>query len=529
VIVYGDPSFIASPAEIRAAFERFAAAKTVDAAREFLILCGQIEQAVADSGAGESQACRATDRAAEAFLVALSGASMPQAGPFTPDAPLRIKVPEGYAFYTLYPEQYLKAAEAWLHKNPDVRRVLVVGIRSIGTSLSAVVAAWLRRNQVEVERMTVRPKGHPFQREVQIPGAGKHDAAIVVDEGPGLSGSSIAAVVSALRRSGAGDVTIFPGHNEPPGSAASDEVRKLWAATPAIVFPSLVGLLDELRARTEPVLNSPVTGYHDLSAGKWRSLLPGTAHLPAVPQLERSKFLFRCANGRGLLWKFAGFGLGIGGWSLGEQAFHRQRRLGRMGWCQPPLAISLGFIATEWLDLNPANRTDCDSPRARAIARYILDASRPPGDASENFTRLREMTLCNLEEIFGLEARDRAVDLADQAINAGELPCYGDGRLAPHEWLISGERLVKTDVWGHDFDHTIVGEQSILWDIAGALLEWEMSSTVEAAFRQELQIAGLSWPEAALEFYKKAYVAFRLGTSKMLGLADVHEMPTGAC
>src|SRR5207248_10773774 len=56
-----------------------------------------------------------------------------------------VNAPEGYAFYALYPEQYCVAAERWLADHPDARsgRTLVVGARSIGTSLSAVVAGWV--------------------------------------------------------------------------------------------------------------------------------------------------------------------------------------------------------------------------------------------------------------------------------------------------------------------------------------------------------------------------------------------------
>jgi len=59
----------------------------------------------------------------------------------TPDFTVRVKVPEGFAFYTLYPEQYCAAASRWCDEHAtSARRVLVVGVRSIGTSLSALVA-----------------------------------------------------------------------------------------------------------------------------------------------------------------------------------------------------------------------------------------------------------------------------------------------------------------------------------------------------------------------------------------------------
>ena len=59
----------------------------------------------------------------------------------------------------------------------------MLGIRSIGTSLSAIVQARLRAANLNVKRITTRPSGHPFQRTVQLE-LTRHqfEHAIVVDE-----------------------------------------------------------------------------------------------------------------------------------------------------------------------------------------------------------------------------------------------------------------------------------------------------------------------------------------------------------
>src|SRR5262249_43324143 len=107
---------------------------------------------------------------------------------------------EGYAFYSLYPETYLEAAIKYFRQNrPD--HVICIGIRSIGASLSAVVGATLEECGVAVDSYTVRPRGHPYHRRLQVDQriaavwnslAGVH--FVIVDEGPGLSGSSFASV-----------------------------------------------------------------------------------------------------------------------------------------------------------------------------------------------------------------------------------------------------------------------------------------------------------------------------------------------
>src|SRR5215207_1434370 len=54
-------------------------------------------------------------------------------------AEISVSIPEGYAFYGLYPETYFCAAEALRREGSGPLRV--IGIRSIGTGLAAAVAA----------------------------------------------------------------------------------------------------------------------------------------------------------------------------------------------------------------------------------------------------------------------------------------------------------------------------------------------------------------------------------------------------
>ena len=113
-------------------------------------------------------------------------------------------VPAGYAYDALYPEMYVEAARLFLREVQPARSV-VIGIRSIGTSLSAVVAATVEAAM----SVTLRPHGPPSARFVKL----SRDLAerlrwqrdahfLVVDEGPGSSGSSFAAVVQALAELG---------------------------------------------------------------------------------------------------------------------------------------------------------------------------------------------------------------------------------------------------------------------------------------------------------------------------------------
>src|SRR5512138_418955 len=148
------------------------------------------------------------------------------------DLPARVHVrlPEGFLHYAVYPECHGEAARR-LSSPPRI----VLGVRSIGTSLAAMASA-----ATGAAVVTVRPTGHPFERRVALSGelaervaaACRAGARVAVaDEGSGLSGSSFLAVARWLEEAGArrDRIALLPGHDGPPGAAASDEARARWS------------------------------------------------------------------------------------------------------------------------------------------------------------------------------------------------------------------------------------------------------------------------------------------------------------
>src|SRR5579871_2839420 len=112
--------------------------------RDALIRYGEVEAAIADS------LCPARDEP-HPFLEQLRTIAIRVAAgelealaqvPPLPDE-ITSSVPEGYAYYGVYPEDYGRAAIRFF-REVQPKRVVVIGIRSIGTSLSAVVAAVLK-------------------------------------------------------------------------------------------------------------------------------------------------------------------------------------------------------------------------------------------------------------------------------------------------------------------------------------------------------------------------------------------------
>lgn len=562
MIVYGDPQYEVRLATlIQRLCDDFTAAKTeptLDALRALLILAGQAEQAAGDAQPERSVPLpEATDRAAEAFLARWNGApparvrhaldvlgAVLERLPPSPPGRVTVKLPEGFALYALYPEQHALAARRWLAEHADAspQRALVVGIRSIGTTLSAVVAAVLRADGWDVRRQTVRPEGHPFQRQVELPrGDVSPDGwALIADEGPGLSGSSIAAVAEALVRAGVDPerISFLPGHEGQPGGQASESVRAWWRRTPRYVVPTDAlrwdgrSLPEALTALTPALLGSQEDekGWRieDLGGGLWRpSVYAERQEWPAVcAMFECPKYRVMGPDGQAVLWKFVGLAEAKDGPQT-EVAQARLHARARAGWTVKPLGSAYGFVATSWITGQPLTVSDGANPAVLAhIGRYIaFSAASSPSQPFRNWAaatrRLQEMLRQNVLEALGEGAAERA----DQTTSAWlerdrfdeKFPIYGDGHLAPHEWLRTPDgRLVKTDAAGHDTDHTCIGRQSIAWDVAGALVEWELegerAELLLTAYEEESE-----WPipPATLTFYRLAYAAFRLGQTTL--------------
>src|SRR5690242_3281174 len=142
--------------------------------------------------------------------------------------PVEMRTPEGFAYYAVYPEAYAEAAQRLKLGGPP----RVIAIRSIGTALGAVVAASLGAPAP----VTVRPFGDPFARKIALHPAPERELLdgdahyVIVDEGPGQSGSSFGAVADWLTERGvaADRIALLPSHAGPPGGKASEQRRRWW-------------------------------------------------------------------------------------------------------------------------------------------------------------------------------------------------------------------------------------------------------------------------------------------------------------
>lgn len=577
MIVYGDPQYRETLSNLlRHLLERLQSClslqerdpQRLEQLRALLIMCGQTEQAAHDDLLAKAPAAishlhAATTHLARAFYSAWQayngerehydiGESLQAAEQhlesISPpkDAVVTAKLPEGFAFYALFPEQYCLSAQRWLakHAGEEHKHAAVVGIRSTGTTLAAVVSAVLEAGGWQVSSFTVRPTGHPFERHVDIDPTQLEGAtwALVVDEGPGMSGSSMAAVGEALVRAGIrrGRISFFPGHSGEPGSTASDRVREWWQTTPRYVTP-----LSEVRFGGRPLAehlaysfsrDKPeqfrITSIEDVGGGQWRKYTyKNESEWPAVAiPFERPKYRCTQSDGGRVLLKFEGLCSAPGGklttaeavehlLSARGAAEHITYRAGDPEPARHEQTVMCGFVAQAWHESRPMTRACISPSMLDHIGSYIATVMAQPLTPDEQragIERLSEMLYWNTWEALGEEWAERTRATAAAMLDFAQqnsLPSYGDGHMAPHEWLLrKNGRIAKVDSVGHAWDHTCIGPQSVAWGVAGALVEWRLNSAQQAALLQAFHVAGgPHLPPEVLHFHRLAYAAFRLG------------------
>jgi hypothetical protein len=451
-----------------------------------LVEAGRLVQGLADAGRRDTDVADRFLHELARCVVHSRDSEFRHAGdlPATPSMDrggfVELRQPEGFAFYALYPEAYVAAARRLDLFGPP----RIIGIRSIGTTLGAVVAATLGAPPA----ITVRPFGDPFERRVELPpdliDANSH--YVIVDEGPGLSGSSFGAVADALRAGGVelDRIAFLPSHSGDIGPKGSDVHRLRWsrAQRAAAEFDDSF-----LRDRFGP-LEEFVTG------DAW----------------SRRKYRAGRDDERVLI-KFAGLG------SIGERKFEMARALYSAGFVAEPIGLVHGFLVERWR--GDGLRLAAEDKPTREMGEYIGARARlfPASDESgASLEVLMAMCRRNLSAVFGEEISS-AVDRKAEALPSAVRRVRTDNKLDREEWLrLFDGQVIKTDAVDHHCGHDLIGCQGVAWDVAGAITEFALDAddTVKLVGATE-NASGLGVDPRLLEFYRIAYCCFRLGQAKL--------------
>lgn len=485
---------------------RSASGENREALLDSLIRAGELEAALADCDSAASVGGAAlTDALARAFLgeaqtlrsthellARLARQSIP--------TEITISPPEGFAYYALSPLDF--SAGLRLPLAPEDSWA-VIGIRSIGTTLSALASASLERRGTHAQRITVRPTGHPFdratdftpQQELWVANFHHHGAwFLIVDEGPGMSGSSFLSVAEALERTGVpADRIYLAGSRDPDLETlrAPDAARR-WR-----------------RYHWQSVtsrIHAKYRNHEFFGADQWRARHFAEEDWPSCwTQMERLKFL--SSNGN-TLYKFEGFG------RFGREVQERSQRLARAGFGCSVENAGDGMSAYSYVDGRPLWAADLTGEILERIAEYCAHRHEflAPGPVCQ---QLPEMLAFNLEQEFG------APPPCDLEGLICERPVVADGRMHPHEWMRTRDgRILKFDGSSHGDDHFFPGPTGIAWDLAGAIVEWRMNQDAADRLAEKYKTLTGDDPSGVLPVYLLAYSVFRMSYCKMAAEAE---------
>jgi hypothetical protein len=490
MLVYGDHREFADPGErLSALSERLV---TIAAMRPgidrhaqivgALIEAGQLLQGVSDAAVEANELNEFVHRLAATVVRSwdsrfAEAGELPQVPRFDLPGRVELRLPEGFAFYAVYPEAYVEAARR-LQLTAPAR---VIGIRSIGTTLGAIAAAALGASPA----LTVRPFGDPFARQVELPPELPREGVhyVIVDEGPGLSGSSFGSVADELERRGVPPerIAFLPSHGGDLGPQASRAHRSRW------------NMAQRIAAQFDPEFLREMFGpLEEFSTGQpW----------------DRRKFLAR-RDGERVLLKFAGLG------AIGARKLEMARKLSAAGLTPEPLGLVHGFLVERWC--GEARPLDADDRPVEELGRYIgARAQMFPAPEGGGATIEELLTMCrrNISLALGSDAAHALEGLDVDTLPARPRRVRIDNKLDRVEWLRAPDgRLIKTDALDHHQAHDLVGCQPIEWDIAGAIIEFDLNADQAERLITAVEQAV---DKPLLAFFRIAYASFRLGQARL--------------
>jgi hypothetical protein len=463
-----------------------------------LIEAGELEAALADVGSLFAEtAARLTDVLALALCGGTfdSSEALDLVSQIQPTDRVKISPPEGFTYYALHPSNFARVI-AEIPEHP--RECALIGIRSIGTTLSAVTNAALKQAGRKTSRITVRPTGHPYSRHNEfsaqqlewIRGQFANGAQfLIVDEGPGRSGSTFLSVAESLLRAGvpASLITLIGSRQLDPASLCVDDAVSRWSAFKFVA--------------TIPSVNARFANCIYVGGGNWRGLT-GLSPWPEIwPQMERLKFLSR---DRKRIYKFEGMG------PLGADVRERAFLLAKAGLAPRVTDAGDGFLEYEWLHGKPVTTHALTASLLDRMAEYCAFRASNFVVRRDDDSDLLKMLKFNVQREFGLELR-----LADDAF-AAAAPIIADGRMQPHEWIPTSKgEILKTDGISHGDDHFFPGPCDVTWDLAGIAVEWRLDRDAIDYLAGRFQSTSGRDVSAQMNHYMLAYAVFRLGYCKM--------------
>jgi hypothetical protein len=463
-----------------------------------LVRAGEIETGLEDEGSSAAAlmsavtdqlacvACGRTGVSAQ-LLQAVESSELP--------GYVRCSHPEGFSYYGLNPLDFADLAGKL---QPQLAPgVWVIGIRTVGSTLGACLAAALRPRGTLAERSTVRPEGEPYQRKTTFrpaqiewihAGIERHADFVVVDEGPGFSGSTFLSVADALIEAGvaASSIVLMGSRSFPTRTAGAEQIRK-W---------------ERFRSYTiEYGRRTPAAAGRRLGGGTWRELVYRDRSQWPASWIEQERIKHLSTDGRAW-FKFEGFG------RFGKRVRDQARDLANAGFAPRLFGFESAFGCYEFVAGRPLTARDLSAGFLSQLAGYCAFRAKNFSAQDVDVVTLGEMLRVNLDAEFGLALPSGSLPL--------ERPVYADCRMLPHEWLAVREgRIVKSDAVGHGEGHQLPGPVDIAWDLAGVVVEWGLRHAEAEFFLEDYRRQSGDDARKRISAYLLAYSVQRMAQCRM--------------
>jgi hypothetical protein len=328
----------------------------------------------------------------------------------------------------------------------------------------------------------------------------------VVDEGPGMSGSSFLSVGDALSAAGVrrSQIVFLCSRQADPASLTATNAVERWPAYSAHY--------------TEPTKHLPNAAKEYVAGGIWRAkAFASEGEWPGSwIQMERLKFL----SGDGSrLFRFEGFG------RFGAVLRHRAVKLAEAGFGPMPEQSAQGFGTYPMLPGRYLSRQDANPRLLARIAEYCAFRGDEFAVSVRETPELETMLRFNVQVEFGVE-----LPRSLQRLRL-EKPVIADARMLPHKWmeaktplkptdgLNGAPHFLKLDAATHGDDHFFPGPTDIAWDLAGTIVEWNLSPDAARHFIECYRTRSGDDPSPRLPAYILAYSIFRTAFCKMASAA----------
>jgi hydroxymethylpyrimidine pyrophosphatase-like HAD family hydrolase/hypoxanthine phosphoribosyltransferase len=390
------------------------------------------------------------------------------------------------------------------------RPVLVVGLRTAGSYLGAMLRAYLgREGYRQIEMVTVRPgKGVAPWENAQLKQSAKRSArALIVDE-PVHSGGTLVKAVSLLRQAGfaEGDITaLVPADPAVPNWRNSYELQSLKISVISLEpderykvrlleSNAVEVLLHEYFARRGyqfiGITSSPIADQLNL---QWRTTPPDK-----VDTRLKRLYAVRLESPSGSLEVRHVLAKSVGwGW-LAYHAFIAGDSLGQF--TPPVLGLRDGILYTEWISQGDAANSLAENREAlvNSLSAYVVARTRtlriardPSPDLSARNRHHGFALLASLlSQAYGSQiAAALKVPRIQQELPQQHCPCpiMTDSKMSPVEWVQHSGRLLKTDFEHHCQGKTELGMTDPSYDLAEAILHFRLSQNESSRLVQNYE------------------------------------------